>query len=153
MRVLGIDPGYTGAIVLKVGADVTGVWDMPVVQTKGKLKYIDGMALLAIIAEASPNLIVVEQVASRPKQGVASSFAFGVAFGGVLSVALSFPCEMLLVVPAKWKRKYGLIGQSKEGSRQKAIRLFPEMVPSLKRKKDNGRAEAALLADYGQNFS
>jgi crossover junction endodeoxyribonuclease RuvC len=50
------------------------------------------------------------------------------------------------VRPNVWKRSLGLLGKDKEASRLKAMSLFPSA--GLMRKKDHGRAEALLLAEY-----
>jgi crossover junction endodeoxyribonuclease RuvC len=80
--------------------------------------------------------------------GVSSAFAFGEGFGivkGVLA-ALGIPCQ--LVPPAKWKRDMGL-NQSKDGSRAKAIAKWPAHAYEFKRAKDDGKAEACLIAAWG----
>jgi crossover junction endodeoxyribonuclease RuvC len=51
------------------------------------------------------------------------------------------------VTPGKWKRFYGLSAE-KEKSRELAIQTWPAS-DAFRRKKDHGRAEAALLALYG----
>ena len=48
---------------------------------------------------------------------------------------------------SKWKRHYGL-NSEKERARALALRLWPTS-EHFGRKKDHGRAEAALLARYG----
>ena len=65
---------------------------------------------------------------------------------GVLA-ALAIPCT--LVTPGVWKRHHGLIGGDKSESRAKAIALWPGHADLFKRRKDDGRAEAALVAVYG----
>ena len=52
-----------------------------------------------------------------------------------------------LVSPAKWKRHFGL-DADKEKARALALRLWPTRADLFGRKKDHGRAEAALLARY-----
>jgi hypothetical protein len=54
-----------------------------------------------------------------------------------------------IVEPSAWKKFHKLHGKDKEGSRQRALQLFPEADALLARKLDHGRAEAALLALYG----
>ena len=58
---------------------------------------------------------------------------------------------MRLVTPQTWKKVYGLKGgkENKDMSRQKASQLFPTYANLWARKKDDGRAEAVLLAHYG----
>jgi crossover junction endodeoxyribonuclease RuvC len=52
-----------------------------------------------------------------------------------------------LVSPSKWKRHFGL-GSDKEKSRALALRLWPGRSDLFGKKKDHGKAEAALLARY-----
>jgi hypothetical protein len=53
---------------------------------------------------------------------------------------------LILVEASLWKRKLHLPGTDKEAARQKALQLFPSQHALLARKKDHGRAEAALIA-------
>jgi crossover junction endodeoxyribonuclease RuvC len=53
---------------------------------------------------------------------------------------------MTIIEPSSWKKFHGLRGKDKEGSRQRALMLFPSAHALLARKLDHGRAEAALIA-------
>ena len=48
--------------------------------------------------------------------------------------------------PAAWKRAVGLSLASKDASRSEAIRRWPAHAACFARVKDDGRAEAALIA-------
>jgi hypothetical protein len=50
---------------------------------------------------------------------------------------------------------YGIPGgrENKDASRQKASMLFPKFAHLWARKKDDGRAEAVLLAHYGSKLT
>jgi crossover junction endodeoxyribonuclease RuvC len=89
--------------------------------------------------------IVVEDVHSMPAQGVASSFKFGMAFGAALAMAERFNCPWSLVTPQKWKKQMGLSSDKNE-----SLELARELwtIAPLSRKKDNGRAEALLMAEW-----
>jgi crossover junction endodeoxyribonuclease RuvC len=80
-----------------------------------------------------------------PRQGVASSFAFGVVFGSILSVLQAMQIGIDLVTPATWKRALGL-SSDKRASLDKARLLFP--TADLHLAKHDGRAEALLLAHW-----
>jgi hypothetical protein len=82
-----------------------------------------------------------------PKQGVASTFKFGTAYGALLAVTALCEIPTHLVSPRKWKTHFAL-DSDKEKSRALAIRLWPGC-GFFSRVKDHGRAEAALLARYG----
>jgi crossover junction endodeoxyribonuclease RuvC len=53
-----------------------------------------------------------------------------------------------LVKPQKWKKHFSL-DKDKDKSRALANRRFPDNHQDFARKKDDGRAEAALIALYG----
>jgi Holliday junction resolvasome RuvABC endonuclease subunit len=141
--VLGVDPGQKGALAFYFPAyDRISVDDMPTVD-----KRVDAASLAARIKQLAPTHAVVEIVHSMPKQGVASSFAFGQGYGIVLGVIAALEIPVHLVTPAKWKKACGL-DSDKEKSRALALRHWPARADLFGRKKDDGRAEAALLARY-----
>jgi len=94
---------------------------------------------------------VLERVSSRPGEGVSSVFAFGRAAGiceGVLA-GLDLPFQM--VVPQVWRRAMvgATLDDTKTSSRAAAAKLLPQHARLFKRVKDDGRADAALMALYG----
>jgi crossover junction endodeoxyribonuclease RuvC len=142
--ILGIDPGKSGAfaIICLDTQDRVIVEDMPLVG--GEINAHD---FAATLQEYKPGLAMIESVASMPKQGVRSTFNFGVSYGMVRGVIAALNIPLAFVSPAKWKRAYGL-SADKEESRKRAIHAFPWNAELFKRKKDHGRAEAALIALY-----
>jgi crossover junction endodeoxyribonuclease RuvC len=82
-----------------------------------------------------------------PKQGVASTFKYGVAYGSLRAVVALSNVPYRLVTPATWK-KYFRLDADKEKSRALAIQLWPGC-GYFALKKHHGRAEAALIARYG----
>jgi crossover junction endodeoxyribonuclease RuvC len=87
--------------------------------------------------------VVVEAVHSMPRDGVRQAFSFGSSFGSVLALAQRFRAPWHLVPPHQWKRDLGLTSD-KEESLIMAREIWP--AAPLLRKKDNGRAEALLIA-------
>jgi hypothetical protein len=143
--ILGIDPGLSGAIAFFFPAapDRVAAEDMPVVAGE-----VDAATLAARILQMGPAFAVVERVASMPKQGVASTFKFGASYGAVRGVLTALQIRTHLVAPALWKKHFKL-DSDKEKARALALRLFAASPEHFSRKKDHGRAEAALLAVYG----
>lgn len=143
--VIGIDPGQTGAIALVGDHGVLAVEDMPVVD-----KWVNPALLHNIVYGMTVNLridlAVVEKVRSMPGGGVAGMFKFGAAWGMVVQAVAHLPIEQ--PTPAMWKRALGL-SKSKDASRALAIDLWPADADRFARVKDDGRAEACLLAAYG----
>jgi hypothetical protein len=85
-----------------------------------------------------------------PGQGVRSMFTCGLGLGVWLGILAAVALPHTRIRPHIWKKALGL-GQDKEASRLRAMQLFPSA--ELRRKKDHGRAEALLLALYGQRSS
>lgn len=152
MKILGIDPGATGAFALIDNNDLSHVQviDMPVIIVKGKrqVRQISEDMIMHIMQRLHPHIAYIERAHSMPRQGVASMFNYGVAWGLVRGVLAGLQIPRAYVTPAEWKRKYGL-GNDKQESRLAASRLFPACVGHFARRRDDGRAEAALLALYG----
>ena len=83
-----------------------------------------------------------------PGQGVRSMFTVGVGFGVWLGLLGALEIPYTRVQPAVWKRKLALQNSDKETARLLAQQLFP--AADLRLKKHHDRAEALLLALYGQ---
>lgn len=145
--IIGIDPGATGAIAfIHDLGDLIAVDDMPVID-----RDVPGVLLAGLIRRHRDDTTraVVERVAARPGQGVSSMFRFGRAVGvidGVLG-ALSIPVDY--VSPTVWKRALGLSADKSE-SRRRAVDEWPDHADRFARAKDDGRAEAALIALWAQ---
>ncbi len=152
---MGVDPGIAGAMALYCAADDRLiVVDMPWFTTKvGRTnrKMLDIGALMAFLDRHSPTIerAWIENVHALPKQGVTSSFTFGQTFGATLALLHAYYIPYERVQPQAWKRRFGLLGQPKDRSRETASRLLPNHADKWARKKDDGRAEAALIALYG----
>ncbi len=157
MITVGVDPGLSGAVSITCDTEILCnglryfVADLPVQRDKS-LAWIDGRAFAAILRPYVNGEVVaiVERVSAMPKQGVSSSFGFGVNFGSVLGVLQALQVPIELVTPAKWKRDLGLTAE-KHASLHKARLLFPKA--ELHLCKHDGRAEALLLAHWYQTRS
>ncbi len=144
--ILGVDPGLTGAIAaLDEGGGFVRVFDMPVASG-----VVATRLLCLQLAQLDVGAAYVEKVASMPGQGVSSMFRFGRALGAVEGVLGALAIPVRWASPGVWKRAHGLIGKDKDASRLLALERWPEAADRLKRKKDHGRAEALLMADFGR---
>lgn len=75
------------------------------------------------------------------------AFGFGHTFGGIVAVLATLGTRHDVIQPSTWKRRAGLPpGADKRASVSCAKRLLPDAAPFLTRIKDDGRAEALLLA-------
>lgn len=145
--VCAIDPGARGAIAWVSGdGHLIDVEDMPMSEVRGKLRVSAAGVALTLRARRA-DLVVIEGVGSMPGQGVASSFAFGYAAGLLEGVAIALGLPVEIVFAAVWKRRAG-VPKDKGAARQMANRLWPGAADRFKRVKDDGRAEACLLARW-----
>jgi Holliday junction resolvasome RuvABC endonuclease subunit len=145
--VLGIDPGAKGAFAwVSSDGHLIEVADMPFVEVRGKPR-VSAQGVAHILRKREVSLVAIEGVGAMPKQGVASSFAFGYAAGILEGVASGAGIPVQITQASVWKRKAGL-SADKGAARQTAIRYWPGAADQFKRVKDDGRAEAALLARW-----
>ena len=139
-----IDPGSVHAAIA-VFHDHTPVFVDDIRTVNGML---DAAALAHAIRDMKVQHVVVENVHSMPKQGLSSTFKFGMGVGIIHGVAGALRLPLTLVAPSQWKAFHGLISKDKEGSRALAVHKWPEHNPHLDRKKDADRAEALLIGDW-----
>lgn len=141
--VMGIDPGKGGGIAV-VDAET--------------LELVDVVALPDTITDINDFIesykeahsVYIETVHSMPKQGVASTFTFGMYYGYVKMAAVAHKIRSIDVLPTKWQQKLGVKSKKDESysehkSRLKGLaqQLFPKAKVTLK------NADALLIAYYG----
>ena len=174
--IIGIDPGKSGAIAIK-SDDRYSVFDIPtltVISGKGKrlkksveydIKYLNDMLIAYSCSTLEPTYAVVER-AEAVTYGATSArgsyhnsaqtnFSKGRGYG-IIEAVLQINGVPIIAAPYArvWKKGLGLTDpgkvykDKKEASRLMALDLYPELADELKRKKDNGRAEALLLIEW-----
>ena len=150
MRVIGIDPGASGAIVLLEDGEPIEWLLMPTMKV-GSTTKVNAASLARFIFESGALKVYVEFVHSMPKQGVTSSFNFGHSCGVIEGVLGAFMTPYELVTPQKWKKAAGLIGSDKDAARVKAIQMWPKWQCLDKKGQGQALADAALIAKFGVN--
>ena len=153
MKVIGIDPGLSGAIAVLNDKKVLKIIEMPVMaEGKKNKKQLNSAQLVNIIKENINDneeiAVVVEQVNAMPGQGVTSMFNFGQTFGAIKGVCAALSLPIFFVRPSKWKKYFELINSSKDSSRTKAIEMYPSLSSQLSRKKDVNKSDAILIARF-----
>lgn len=141
MKIIGIDPGVTGALALLVDGKLTEILDMPVAESR-----VSGWEIGEYIESTNPDTVVVEDTQPMPKNGSVPSFKLGLNTGIVLGAAQSLGYPVVRIKPVDWKRANGLIGKDKSASRYLASELWPDHRAQFALVKNDGRAEAALIA-------
>ena len=140
MKIVGIDPGLSGAIAILENNKILNLYDMPVMpEGKKNKRQLNSAQLVSIIKEntkiGEEKAVVVEQVNAMPGQGVTSMFNFGQTFGAIKGVCAALELPIFFVRPAKWKKHFELINASKDSSRTKVIEMYPTLSNDLAKKK------------------
>lgn len=156
--ILGIDPGLDGAFALL--GEALAVRQMPTVlrAVSGKPKprrFIDRTACVELLKGfrlLGAETFVVERVMGVEGQSVHGAFMFGHGAGGITYAAEALGYRVEEVPPATWKTALR-VPSDKKLAVARADALLPAWVNlwtggSLPAR--SGRAEAALIALYGQ---
>lgn len=147
---IGIDPGLTGGVAI-ICEGICKVIPIP----RFEQKEIDVVALWDFFTSTAPlNLCycVIEQVHAvgygfrGRTQGNTSAFTFGMGYGQMLATLRLAGIDYDKVAPQLWKSRFNL-NDDKKNSILLANQLFGK---NLKSKQD-GMAEALLLAKYAQS--
>ncbi|KAF8083890.1 hypothetical protein N665_0747s0003 [Sinapis alba] len=163
--VIGVDPDLSGALALlkinhALGSSEAQVFDtphLPVLVGKRVRKRLDAKSIVQLIRSLdipSGSTAYIEQSTPFPKDGKQGWYSGGFGFGFWLGTLVTSGFSVVPVSSALWKRHFQLAGGNcrKDDSRRVASELFPLLSPQLKRKKDHGRAEALLIAAYGETL-
>lgn len=157
---LGVDPGLDGAIALfdLDHPDRSSTISMPTT-IRNKHRIIAPHILATFIRQMISGkadheiLGVIENVHSRPRQ--AGAFNFGLSTGIIHGILAAYGIDFVLVAPTAWKPALGLSlrpnetpAENKTRSRILAAKTFPHLAEAFSRVKDDGRAEALLIATY-----
>lgn len=157
MLILGVDPGFTGALCLMDQNGAIRILDTPLMAAEtltSRALSSRSVDVAAIARWLEPHscaieLVVIEKVNAAPDQGVSSTFRFGESYGQVQGILAGLSINRVIKTPpAVWKAKMA-VTHNKQTSLDMARKLAPEYAHLFSRKKDDGRAEAFLLAIFG----
>ena len=172
---MGVDPGNSGAVAIlrdtgKGKIEVADIISCPLTHIKtGKTKIvnfkkvdetkirIDARGIYTALERYAFNdegysgedtFCIIEHAQPMPKQGLSSTAVYMEGYGKYLGVLASLNIPYVEVRSAIWKTKMGL-DSNKYNSINLALELYPEASKYIKLRKDDGRAEALLLAHFG----
>jgi Holliday junction resolvasome RuvABC endonuclease subunit len=137
MNYLGIDPGLSGAAVLlnESGGLVSSI--------RLEATEHDISQFLRHCVDRDVLFAYLERAQSMPKQGVSSTFKFGMSYGFLRGCLVSHRIPFEEVGPRKWQTVLGcLSGGDKNITKARAQQLFPDV------KVTHHIADAMLIAEY-----
>lgn len=156
---LGIDPGISGAVALLRPEDQVRFWDTPSIKSGGKREYdAVGMHVILVQADMALDDIIglrlhayVERSQAMPKQGPTGMFNYGKGYGLWLGLLIGLGIPYTLVSPRTWRKvMMPDMAKDKGASLLRAKQLFPQCAAQLQLVKDHDKAEALLIAAWGQ---
>lgn len=149
---IGIDPGASGAVAwLSDDGHLVCVEDLPVVEMLiggTKRRRMAATVLRQMLIARRPVHAFLEEVHAMGKNGAIANFQLGNCSGLIEGVLAGLAIPLTPVKPSQWQKHFGR-GADKGASRAHAMRLWPGAADRFARVKDDGRAEAALIALYG----
>ena len=138
---VGVDPGASGAVAV----------------INGKLEVVDLLKLkdatdreVYAIMECAAHLGAkgfIERVHAMPKQGLSSTFKFGVSYGKLMMALAAAGVPYREVTPHKWQQSLGCLTKGdKNVTKRMAAQLFPDV------KVTHAVADALLIAEYARRI-
>lgn len=144
-NILGIDVGINGSLSFYDGVELI-CYRMPTFE-RNKTHRLDGHRIAEIIRTNQPTHALVEQV-NAFGMGATSAYNFGFGCGLIEGVLSSLGVPFSYVTPQVWKKAMQC-PVNKDGARARATQLLPMFADNWPLKKDDGLAEASLIALYG----
>lgn len=137
MKIVGVDPGKTGAAAIIENGVLAAVYPF-----KGDIKRCRRIFHFGAMA------YYIEHVTASPAMGVVSAFTFGTYSEAVVTAAVLTDKSVTMVRPQRWQEALGcLTGGNKNITYDKAISLFPKQ--HSVRMFNKATADAVLIAWYG----
>lgn len=176
MRVIGIDPGTKGAIALfdPVAKPRLQVYTLPTfaIARSGKTKSgkkksaqtrldMDGLwsLILGLGAAFEPDFAFLEDVngyGGNEQQNAAAAGVLMQTAGALEAYIVAAQIPRQKIAASVWKGTLKITGgtsaEKKTKARIRASQIFPEHADEFRRVKDDGVAEAALIAWYGTTY-
>ena len=148
--VIGIDPGKKGGIAF-INAE------NPQEANVIKMPSFDDL-LIGLLASHKDQILIcfVEKQWAFPKQGVTSSFNFGVSYGKLLGILQTLQIPYEEIPSLRWQTYwFGKVKNGKRPNRKKtkelSLKKAKALFPKLQIKTD-GESDALLIAEFGRRF-
>lgn len=163
---IGIDPGLGGAVAF-LGPRGIHIDDAPAIEIAAGRRRTSAPVVLALLSlydrteimalcnpdDSIEQHAVIEDVVGQAfgRQGTTAGQVMGHSVGVWEGVLVAAGISLRRVTPSAWKRSApggSLLGADKAASRQRVAELFPAVAGRVARVRDDGRAEALLLAAW-----
>jgi hypothetical protein len=159
MLTIGIDPGIRGAIAAIDEDSLRAVEDMPIRSKKGNGKVkneIDPKALRDVLRKLIPAdqaaIVVMEALNTFAGGSVQTMGSLEATKAVICTVCELSGFDVAFVTPREWQKWYGVKATPSETTKQQSLRIARHLfgMDLFARAKDDGRADAALIARWAQ---
>jgi len=138
--ITGIDPGWSGGVA-QIGPCTIKVQGFCNMTEKDIYETVKEYCRFS-------DACYIEKVHSMPRQGVASTFKFGLICGFLRGTVMSLEVPLHEVTPQRWQKYLGCLSKGdKNVTKSMAQRLYPGV------KITHATADALLIARYGTEQS
>jgi crossover junction endodeoxyribonuclease RuvC len=157
MKILGVDPGLNGGLVLLDEVKITGRIVMPTLDApNGKGREYDLFTLIQTFESWKPDRAILERAQPMPGQGVTSMFSIGKGYGILMGIISALRIPINIVHPRTWQKLIfsNMAKQdTKAASAIVAQRLWPGVDWRATAKCKNphdGLTDAVCIAEWGR---
>jgi len=155
--IIGIDVGFNGGISVLADDELIFCERMPTVTetyfkhsklAKRKILNLEMISDIfnVMLHEYDAVFCGIEQVNAYPREGAVSSFRFGYQYGALTAMTTAYSIPTSHIKPREWKQHFSL-SRNKQESLDLAKTYWPNS-NKFRLKKDDGKAESALIAKY-----
>jgi len=155
-KIISIDNGLSGAIVILQGNIILEKIRMPIINTtKGKKEY-DIPEIIKLIEKYDNAEIIIEKAQAMPKLGTVQAFNFGKNYGILLGIFTALKRRYYIVHSKTWQTEMFRDMNYKDTKQASAIaaqRLFPNenfIATERSKKVHDGMTDATLMGVYAQ---
>jgi hypothetical protein len=153
MKIIGIDNGKLGGIVVMRDKKIEECYKMPIIKGKESRSEYDVQKIKDILSMSVPDLVILEKAQVSPIAGKMSCFGMGYCLGMMTGILTTLRIPFKIVHAKTWQKEV-LRDINGTDTKQKSIlfcnRMFPETDWKLGHKKElDGLTDAACLAYYG----
>lgn len=155
-KIISIDNGLNGAIVILQNEDIILKTKMPILHTvKGKNEY-DITEIINILDYHDDATVIIEKAQAMPKLGTVQAFNFGKNYGILIGILHALRRRYHIVYSKTWQKemfKDMNYKDTKQASIIIAQRLYPNedfRASSKSKKIHDGITDALLMGKYAQ---
>lgn len=146
--ILGVDIGMNGCLSFYDGQELL-CYPMPTYKVTGG-NELDILRVADIIRTNAPTEAYIEKAMLMPVNGKKAYQKLGEAEGAFKGILCGLKIPYTIIRPQEWKKAMSCPAD-KDAARMRASQLLPQFAHNWDKKKDDGVAEASLIALFGFN--